>query len=205
MVRLPYVTSGALLTLTPFKAFRKPFDPPTSETSLIVRSMHYQGEYHPAAVKQVIVVPVDFLPLENEKAIHKFKLIAGPRWTPQPPKDAGVSGLDDWGNGYFKISCEDFPKAAQNLKWASDKLDKLVAVANVRSPPFFSFHMFNNAGLQDASDTFDDMPLDLRHVVSKIRKGKKGDHLGGRAFHRPSILDFPKEWLPQVRPPPPTA
>ncbi|KAF9479697.1 hypothetical protein BDN70DRAFT_806631 [Pholiota conissans] len=160
-------------------AFRKPFNPPTLETPLIVRSMHYQGEYHPATVKRVIVVPVNSLPLKGEKAIHKFKLLAGSRWTPDPPKDAGISGLDDWGSGYFKISCEDFPKPAQNLKWASDKLDKLVAIAN------------------NPSDTFEDLPLDLRHVVSKIRKGKKGDHLGGRAFHRPSILDFPKEWLPQ--------
>ncbi|KJA26060.1 hypothetical protein HYPSUDRAFT_133444 [Hypholoma sublateritium FD-334 SS-4] len=160
-------------------AFRKPFIPPTDKTPIIMRSMHYQGEYHPAIEKRVIVVPVDKLDLENEEAVHKIKLLAGARWTPHPPKDAGVSGLEEWGNGYIKISCEDFPNGQQNLKWASDTLDKLVASAN------------------DVSDTFADLPLDMRHVVSKIRKDKKGDHYGGRAFQRPTIHDFPKEWLPQ--------
>lgn len=98
---------------------------------IIVRSMHYQGEFHPAIEKRVIVVPVDKLDLRDEKAVHKIKLLAGARWTPQPPKDAGVSGLEEWGNGYVKISCEDFPKAQQNLKWVSDTLDKLVVSANV--------------------------------------------------------------------------
>ena len=78
-----------------------------------------------------MVVPVDQLPLENEDAIHNLKLLAGPRWTPNPPADAGVSSLENWGNGYIKISCEDFPKPAQNMKWASDTLDRLVAEANV--------------------------------------------------------------------------
>ncbi|KAF8971488.1 mitochondrial ribosomal subunit protein-domain-containing protein [Flammula alnicola] len=137
-------------------AFRKPFVPPTSDTPVIVRSMHYQGEYHPVTGKRVIVVAVDKLPLKNEKAIHKIQLLAGARWTPQPPKDAGISGLDDWGNGFIKISCEDFPKPAQNLKWASDTLDKLIAAANVR-------------------------------------KDRKGDHLGSRVFHRPTLRDFPAD------------
>ena len=95
--------------------------------------MHYQGEYHPATEKRAIVVPVDKLNLKNEKAVHKIKLLAGARWSPQPPKDAGVSGLEDWGNGYIKISCEDFPNGSQNLKWASDTLDKLIVAANVRN------------------------------------------------------------------------
>lgn len=79
-----------------------------------------------------MTVAVDHLPLKDEAAIHKFKLLAGPRWTPEPPKDAGVSRVDEWGNGYIKISMEDFPEAEKNLKWASDTLDKLVAEANVR-------------------------------------------------------------------------
>lgn len=157
--------------------------------------MHYQGEYHPAMEKRVIVVPVDKLPLENEQAVHKLKLIAGSRWTPEPTKDAGVGGLEEWGNGFIKISCEDFPNAAQNLKWASDTLDKLVVEANVR---YMYYHIVSimTFGLQDASDTFADVPLDMRHAISKIRKAKKGDHLGGRAFQRPTIHDFPQEWLP---------
>ena len=94
--------------------------------------MHYQGEQHPASVKRSIVVPVDMLPLKNEAAVHKLILLAGPRWSPMPSADAGVSGLDTWELGYIKIACESFPKASQNLKWASDTLDRLIEEANVR-------------------------------------------------------------------------
>ncbi|KAJ3507285.1 hypothetical protein NLJ89_g6392 [Agrocybe chaxingu] len=161
-------------------AYRKQFVPPPAEHSLIVRSVHYQGESHPAALKRVIVVPVDKLPLKTEAATHKLILLAGPRWTPNPSADAGVSGLDDWGNGYVKISCEDFPEASMNLKWASDTLDKLVEEAN------------------NERDDFSDVPIDLRHLYAKALKSKKGDHLRSRVFHRPSIADFPKEWLPDT-------
>lgn len=118
-----------LLTLL---AFRKPFVAPTGETPVIVRSLEYGGEEHPATAKRVIVVAVDKLPLKGEDAIHKIKLLAGPRWTLRPPADAGVSPLESWGNGFIKISCEDFPKPAMNLKWASDTLDRLISEANVR-------------------------------------------------------------------------
>jgi len=74
---------------------------------------------------------VDHLPLRDKAAVHKIKILAGPRWSQKPPADSGVSGIADWGNGYIKISCEDFPNPAMNLKWASDTLDKLVAAANV--------------------------------------------------------------------------
>ncbi|PPQ73528.1 hypothetical protein CVT26_010339 [Gymnopilus dilepis] len=159
-------------------AYRKPFVPPTSETPLIVRSMHYQGENHPASLKKAIVVPVDLLPLKDEKALHKFILLAGPRWSPNAPADAGVSLEEDSDTGYIKISCEDFPTPAMNLKWASDTLDKLIKEAN------------------DGKDTFEDVPIDVRHIIAKIRKAKKGDHRGNRMLNRPSIRDFPKEWLP---------
>jgi len=159
-------------------AYRKPFIPPSSSTPVIVRSMHYQGESHPAVIKRVIVVPVDQLSLTGKQAIHKIKLLAGSRWTPNPPIDAGVSRNEEWGNGFIKISCESFPKPSMNLRWASDTLDKLVEVAN------------------NTEDTFSDMPIDMRHVYAKALKAKKGDHLRNRVFNRPSIKDFPKEWLP---------
>ena len=93
--------------------------------------MHYQGESHPVVTKRIIVVPVDQLPLNGEQAIHKIKLLAGPRWTPNPPTDAGVGLNEEWKNGFIKISCESFPRPSMNLSWASDALDKLVEVANV--------------------------------------------------------------------------
>lgn len=105
--------------------------PPTVTTPLIMRFIDYAGEEHPATTKRVAVVAVDDLPLRHEAAVHKIKLLAGPRWTSNPPADAGVSGLSTWGNGYIKISCEDFPKPSMNLKWASDALDALIVEANV--------------------------------------------------------------------------
>lgn len=159
---------------------RRPFTPPTSATPIIVRSIDYAGEEHPATNKQTIVVPVAQLPLRDEDAMHKFKVLAGVRWTPDPPKDAGV-GPNETGreHGYIKISCEDFPHPAQNLKWASDVIDRLIEEAN------------------DPKDKFKKVPHDTRHLVAKARKAKRGEHLSGRIFHRPSIRDFPKEWLPE--------
>ncbi|PCH33870.1 hypothetical protein WOLCODRAFT_60875 [Wolfiporia cocos MD-104 SS10] len=160
-------------------AYRKPFVSPSPSTPLVVRSISYGGEEHPAMVKRVIVAPVSRLPLKSSAAIHKFKLLAGPRWTPQPPPNAGIDHNEAGGeHGYIKISCEDFPKPAMNLKWASDALDRLIAEAN------------------DAQDTFADVPLDTRHLEAKTRKARKGDHVYGRKGVRPTLRDFPKEWLP---------
>ncbi|KAI0639683.1 mitochondrial ribosomal subunit protein-domain-containing protein [Trametes polyzona] len=164
-------------------AYRKAFVPPDASKPLVVRSISYGGEPHPAAAKRTIVVPVARLPLKNEAAIHKFKVLAGVRWTPDAPTDSGINAEENGGeHGYFKISCEDFPKAAMNLKWASDTLDRLLAAAN------------------DASETFADIPVDTRHVEARIRKAKKGGHIYGRQTHRPTLKDFPKEWLPAPKP-----
>ncbi|KAI8980734.1 mitochondrial ribosomal subunit protein-domain-containing protein [Trametes punicea] len=164
-------------------AYRKPFVPPDASQPLVVRSISYGGEPHPAAVKRTIVVPVARLPLKNEEAIHKFKVLAGVRWTPDPPTDSGINPEENGGeHGYFKISCEDFPKPAMNLKWASDTLDRLLAAAN------------------DLSETFSDIPVDTRHIEARTRKAKKGGHIYGKQTHRPSLKDFPKEWLPVPKP-----
>ncbi|KIJ68544.1 hypothetical protein HYDPIDRAFT_81794 [Hydnomerulius pinastri MD-312] len=164
-------------------AFRKPFVPPTAETPLVIRSVDYAGESHPVTTKRTIVVPVAQLPLRSDMALHKAKLLAGVRWTPEPPKNAGVPSDSEQGrHGYIKIACEDFPRPAMNLKWISDTIDKLVAEAN------------------DESSRYQDLPLDTRHIEAKIKKAKKGDHTRGRAS-QPSLKDFPKEWLPQVQVP----
>ncbi|KAI0778458.1 mitochondrial ribosomal subunit protein-domain-containing protein [Trametes elegans] len=160
-------------------AYRKPFVPPDASHPLVVRSISYGGEPHPAAAKSTIVVPVARLPLKNDAAIHKFKVLAGVRWTPDPPTNSGINAEEGGGeHGFFKISCEDFPKAAMNLKWASDTLDRLLAAAN------------------NLSETFSDIPVDTRHIEARTRKAKKGGHIYGRQTHRPTLKDFPKEWLP---------
>jgi len=160
-------------------AFRKPFIPPTPETPLAVRSVSYGGEDHPVTVKRVIVVPVAHLPLKGDAARHTLKLIAGTRWTPTPPRDSGISSDEPGGDhGYVKISCEDFPRPAMNLKWASDALDRLVEESN------------------KSVGTLSDIPVDTRHISSKARKERKGEHLRIRPGKRVTIRDFPQEWLP---------
>ena len=122
-------------------AYRRPFVPPTSADPLVIRSISYGGEQHPADAKRTIVTPVANLPLKNDQAIHKFKVLAGVRWSPEPPADSGI-GLEESGSehGYFKIACEDFATGPMNLKWASDTLDRLLAEANVRTPvPSYCF------------------------------------------------------------------
>lgn len=82
--------------------------------------------------KRSVVVPVAHLPLRNEVAFHRAKLLAGVRWMPEPPRDSGISADEDAAkHGFIKIACEDFPRANMNLKWISDTLDKLVLEANV--------------------------------------------------------------------------
>ena len=138
-----------------FSALRIPFSPPTSDTPLIVRSVEYVGEDHPAAIKQTVVVPVAQLPLRNKVALHKFKILAGVRWTPDPPKNAGV-GPNETGreHGYIKISCEDFPDPAQNLKWASDMIDRLIAEANVSFVGFFVRYSPNRMSCTDWEEVY---------------------------------------------------
>ena len=126
-----------------YSAFRKPFVPPTPETPIVVRSISYGGEEHPVTVKRVVVVPVAHLPLKDDAARHNLKLIAGTRWTPTPPRDSGIGNDEPGGeHGYVKISCEDFPRPAMNLKWTSDALDRLVEEANVRAWLPFSLRKF---------------------------------------------------------------
>ncbi|KAH9044812.1 mitochondrial ribosomal subunit protein-domain-containing protein [Lactarius pseudohatsudake] len=166
-------------------AFRKPFVPPSSETPLVVRSVSYGGEEHPVTVKRAVTVAVSQLPLNNKHAIYKFCLLAGPRWTPTPPKDSGIKLGENAERGYVKISCEDFPEPAMNLKWVSDRLDDLINEAN------------------NVNDRFKDIPMDRRHLEARLIKAKSGklkrDLAGGvgRYNSPPSIKDFPKSWLPR--------
>jgi len=169
-------------------AYRKPFIPPTPSTPSIMRSVDYAGEEHPATMKRAIVVPVAHLSLRGEDAIHNIKLLAGPRWTPDPPADSGVGRNEAGGeHGYIKIACEDFPQPAMNLKWASDTLDRLISEAD------------------KSKETFLDVPLDTRHVEAKALKAKKGEHLRNRVGHRPTLKDFPKDWLPTPKETPPVS
>lgn len=128
VVRFPCST---LFTFV-FKDWREEFQAPSSDKPLVVRTIDYGGEEHPATSKRTVVVPVAHLPLNGPKARHALKLLAGPRWSPSPPSDSGI-GPDEalLEDGFIKISCEDFPQPGMNLKWISDVLDRLIAEANV--------------------------------------------------------------------------
>jgi len=128
-------------------------------------------------------VPVSKLPLRSEAAVHKFILLAGVRWSALPPKDSGIgsdSGADP--RGYVKVSCEMFPQSDMNLKWTVDVLDKLIRTARK---------------IEKNRDTFGDIPLDFRHLESRRLKHGKGEHRSGLQGIKPTIKDFPKEWLPE--------
>lgn len=99
-------------------AFRKPFRKPSAAQVVKVRHQHYQGEAHPADRKVSLTVPVARLPLSSDAARHKFRLLAGPRWD---------SDKDE-----LKMACELFPTDRMNEKWCADRLDRLLAEAEVR-------------------------------------------------------------------------
>ena len=156
-------------------------------------------------VKRALTVAVSQLPLKNKHAIHKFRLLAGVRWTPTPPKDSGINPGENAEHGYVKISCEDFPEPAMNLKWVSDRLDDLINEANARlSLHYFKPYTGTYRGIfQNDKDLFKDIPFDRRHLDAKAAKARKGklkqDIAGGigRYVSPPSIKDFPKSWLPR--------
>ncbi|KZO96122.1 hypothetical protein CALVIDRAFT_481630 [Calocera viscosa TUFC12733] len=151
--------------------YRQPFTP-LANLPIRLRTIGYGGELHPAARKVALTCPVSALRLKPE-VLHKFKLLASARWSPFPPLDAGITKQDhetEGKEGWFKISCEQFPHQAQNAKWCSDKLDQLVKEAN-RKPKYFA-----------------SVPVDMRHVHVREKKHPRHTHV------RKS--DFPLDWIP---------
>ncbi|PAV22397.1 mitochondrial ribosomal small subunit component [Pyrrhoderma noxium] len=154
--------------------FREDFTPPSKDRPLVVRTIDYNGEEHPATAKRTVVVAVSDLPLKGAQERHTFKLLAGPRWSPTPPTDAGISPEESQSeDGFIKISCEDFPQPGMNLKWISDVLDRLVLEANS----------------EKVSKKYAHIPLDTRHIEARNRKHKNN-------YNSASLRDFPSSWLP---------
>lgn len=127
------------------QAFKKPFVPPPTTHYITCRSLWYGGESHPAEKKAVVVLPVSQLPLSSPQAIHKFKLLAGPRWSTECPKDSAFSAeeIATLGeHGFVKISMEDLPEQAMNLRWCSDTLDRMVLESQVSIYPTTGFAIY---------------------------------------------------------------
>lgn len=137
-----------------YVAYKRPFHPPSpAHTPVLVRATTFAGEAgHPLTPKRTVVVPVALLPLKKmsasveNTALHNIKVLAGSRWTMDPPKDAGLPSwrhqpvyaseaaqeAEELGrHGYIKVSCELFPETQMNLKWCMDALRRLVLEANV--------------------------------------------------------------------------
>ncbi|WOO82094.1 uncharacterized protein LOC62_04G005596 [Vanrija pseudolonga] len=149
--------------------------------------------------KRVLVAPVSALPLKTADAIQRFKLLAGPRWSPGRPgraelgkNAAGAFNLEAEDklskDGWLKIAEERLPLGRQNRKSVSDILDKLVEAANDPKSPLPA-----------------NQPIDTRHLLARQRKKRQrdGQHVWARAEalkRRPEVIGgvrgFPKEWLP---------
>ncbi|KAF8425632.1 mitochondrial ribosomal subunit protein-domain-containing protein [Tirmania nivea] len=115
--------------------YAQPFKLPTQEQILRFRYTTYMGEKHPSESKVVMEFTTKDLGLEP---ISRRKLIklAGARYNPE--KDL------------VYMSCEIFETQAQNKRYLSDLLDKLLAEA------------------KDLTDDFEDIPLDFRHFEKKF-------------------------------------
>lgn len=138
--------------------------------------------------------------LRDADARRKFLLLAGPRWDAGHVKhgveEAEKEALQK-GVGEIKISSERFQVQAQNVKWCSDALDRMIEEASVRvSIPSARTTDKKKRGTDALSKTqnnpaeFKDVALDFRPTL--VREAKR------KGFERraaPSIKDFPQEWL----------
>ncbi|PWN86624.1 hypothetical protein FA10DRAFT_270177 [Acaromyces ingoldii] len=160
---------------------RRPYEP--KRELLRFRLVHLQGEAHPMTAKAVMTVSVADLfehlagqgKLRDADARRKFLLLAGPRWDAGHVKhgveEAEKEALQK-GVGEIKISSERFQVQAQNVKWCSDALDRMIEEASSNSAEF------------------KDVAIDFRPTL--VREAKR------KGFERraaPSIKDFPQEWL----------
>ncbi|KAK1983504.1 mitochondrial ribosomal subunit protein-domain-containing protein [Colletotrichum cereale] len=112
----------------------KPFEPPQEDEVLRFRYTTYMGEYHPAERKVVVQFSPTDVKLSPVEA-DKLRKLAGPRYNPE--------------TDVIKMSSDKFEHQAQNKRYLSDLVDKLIATA------------------KDPKDTFEDIPLDTRHHVFK--------------------------------------
>ncbi|KAK4683744.1 hypothetical protein P7C73_g6484, partial [Tremellales sp. Uapishka_1] len=179
------------------------FTPPTSaiKISSTIDLADPSSVYH---TKKVLTAPLSALPLNGKDAVQRFKLIAGPRWTPGAP---GRHEREAEGEGWIKISEERFKDGRQNRKSVSDMLERLVEAANVGRLPYIRKDRL--ILYQDEKSTLSaDIPIDTRHLLSRQRKKRQrgAEHVWKRSEALKSrggevvggVRGFPKEWLPKV-------
>ncbi|KAI9225939.1 MAG: mitochondrial ribosomal subunit protein-domain-containing protein [Piptocephalis tieghemiana] len=96
------------------RQFAQTYTPPKESAILRLRTIDYPAEDHPLQHKVVLQVSPSKLGLTPTQ-LHKFLLLAGPRYDPAREE--------------LKISSERYQNRTLNLKWASDALDRLIAEA----------------------------------------------------------------------------
>lgn len=129
------------MTLMSRSEQRKPFQPPSKDQYLrftttidLVTPTDASPQKTAHTHKSVVHVPIARLPLSDDAAIHRFKLLAGPRWI--PPKDVvlqregGETDAEE-AHGWFKMSQDSFAEVRLNRQWLMDTMQKLVQEANV--------------------------------------------------------------------------
>ena len=121
---------GLILANTHLTELAKPFELPKDTQPLRWRYTTYFGEKHPAEKKVVVQFSPEDLKLTPPQVL-KLKKLAGTRYNPQTK--------------LVKMSCESFEHPAQNKRYLSDLVDKLIVSA------------------KDKTDMFEDVPLDMRH------------------------------------------
>ncbi|WVO12895.1 hypothetical protein L204_100503 [Cryptococcus depauperatus] len=166
------------------------FTPPTAPIRLTT-TLDLSKPTSRFQTKSVLLIPVASLPLLTPEALHRIKLLAGPRWTPGRPgknefyKDEEPLGKEGW----IKISEERFENAQQNRRSASDMLERLVEAASDSKSPLSV-----------------DIPIDTRHLIARHRKKRSRQNpffwTSGQMFlsRLPTvggIKGFPVEWLPE--------
>ncbi|EJT46621.1 hypothetical protein A1Q1_04798 [Trichosporon asahii var. asahii CBS 2479] len=154
----------------------------------VQRTIDLSDPESPLQQKAVVIAPVSALPLEGADALRRFKVLAGPRWTPGWPGrmelEQAAEGVG--AEGYVKISEETYATMRMNRKSASDMLERLVAAANDANSPLPK-----------------DVQADPRYMLMRAKKRNGGARDRGltiealkRNPHRVGgVKGFPLEWL----------
>lgn len=173
-----------------------PFNPPSlTRTPLRLKLNDVFGESaHPHVPKVTLTAKISALPLKTPEAVHKFKVLAGPRWD---------SHLEE-----FTLSSDRFASKEENAKWCSDTLDRLLSEAHVCILViFYAIHLRRArlmlSSIQNTEDLMSDIPLDPRPTLARLHRRRNKLKLRPTTSRQSALLDpsnvaeFPKEWLPK--------
>lgn len=135
------LTDHALLLTDEERAKAFPFQPPSPQTHYLrlTSFLNTSNPSDPLSAKKLLRVPISRLPLTSSENVHRFKLLAGPRWVPPAGTKADgtlsdelKAGLgEEEREGWFEMSEEGWREGRMNRKWLSDVLDGMVKESNV--------------------------------------------------------------------------